>query len=350
MPSDDLNEAIQLIQQGQPAQAQPILQALIKANPQDLGAWSWYVKSCPTPEQRLKALEMCLKFNPGNADVLDAIRKVQAKLSVTAPPPAFTSTPAAFGQSAASADMNAYAAVAAAIPSTASTIESAEPAREFTGLDETPGRPFLWYDVWRRALTQANVDSYTALLRDPLASPGRAYWWVFMSGLITGLVSLLNPSVMVALNQFEQLEGAANFGTLVAIALLVLVPVSAVFSVLGLVVGAAIYNLLAKLFGGSGNFSRTVYLLGAYTAPLSIVTGIVSIIPFVNCLAIILGFYSFWLSITSIQAAHRLIGGRAFMVLLIPTLIIFMLICITLAIGGQAMIEALEALPREPVY
>jgi hypothetical protein len=346
MPNYNLNEAIQFIQACQPEQAQPILQSLIQANPQDLEAWSWYVKSCSTPEKRLKALEMCLKFNPGNAQVIEAVQKLQAKLSATQQIPAFTFGPSAFQQTA---NTEHYATLAAAIPSTASAIESVNATPELTSLGGTPGRPFIWYEVWQRALMQANADSYTSLLQDPLASPGRAYWWVFMASLVTGMVSLVNPSVMAALNQFEQLQGGENFSTIVAVILVVLVPVGAVFSILGLMLEAAIYDLLSKSFGGSGNFSRTVYLLGAYTAPLSIITGILSIIPFINCLTLPLAFYSFWLSVLSVQAAQRLNGGRATIVILIPGLIVFMLICIVLVVGGQELIKAIP-LPSQPTY
>ena len=237
-----------------------------------------------------------------------------------------------------------YPYAALAVPATVSeTIAASEPA-EFTGLDESIGRPFIWYDVWLKALTHPNVDTYTALLRDPLASPGRAYWWVFLAGIVTGLVSLANPSVIQFLNNFEQARGGANFSTLMAIGLVVFVPVGAVFSVLGLMLGAGIYNLLANLLGGSGNFSRTVYLMGAYTAPFSIVIGILSIIPLVNCLAIPLGFYSFWLNVTSIQVAHRLNGGRATIVVMIPALLVLLVLCVVGAIVGRALLDALPQL------
>lgn len=348
MSTDDLNQAIQLIQQSQPQQAQPILQALIKANQQDLAAWSWYVKSFQTPEQRLKALEMCLKFNPGNPQILEAIQKLQAKLSIAQPTPAFTSFAPVESLAGPQDNMNAYAAVNAAIPSTTGATDSLEPPREFSGLDDSPGRPFMWHEVLLTALTQANVNSYSALLRDPLASPGRAYWWVFMSGMITGLIFILliaiNPTLIPAMEELEQLEGGEGIGTTLGIILLILVPIGAAFSVLGLILGAALYNFLAKLLGGSGNFSRTVYLLGAYSAPLSILSGVLGLIPLVNCLTVPLAGYSFWLSVTSIQAAHRLNGGRSVIVIMIPSLVILMFICLVLIVGGQALMETLQGI------
>lgn len=363
MPTDNLNEAIQLIEQGQHEQAQPILQALIQANPQDLMAWSWFVKSCRTPEKRLKALELSLKFNPGNPQILEAIQKIRGKLSPPTPAPIpQPSTPAfdpyaydgfatpepepySYATSAApEPDPYAYAAFAA--PAAVSQSEALDTPPKFIGLDESPGRPFIWYDVWLKAITQANVDTYTALLRDPLASPGRAYWWVFLAGIVAGLFLLinvsLNPDFTQAINDLEREQNLGNFGAIMAVVLIVLVPLQAIFSVLGLMLGCAMYDLLAKLFGGSGNFSRTVYLMGAWTAPFSIITGILSIIPIINCLNIPLAFYSFWLSVTSLQVAHRMNGGRATIVILIPSLLILMLVCITMVAGGSVLMDALS--------
>lgn len=331
MPNDELNHAIQLIQQGQPEQAQPILQALIQANQQDLIAWSWYVKSIRSPEKRLKALELCLKFNPGNPQIIDALEKTRSKLAASQP------------QVAAYAQADPYGALAAATP-TAASIEAADAPRQYAGLDESRGRPFIWYEVWLKTLLEPNVAAYTALLQDPLANPWRAYWWIIMAGLITGLVSLFNPSLKPALDEIEKTQGAENISTIIAIGMVVLIPVGAILSVLWLMLAAAIYNLIAKSFGGTGNFSRTVYLLGAYTAPFSIVTGIISIIPWVSCLAILLWFYSFKLSATVIQAAHRLNGSRAFLVVLFPTIALIVLFCL-IGFGLGSTIARLIPLP-----
>jgi len=342
MPDDNLNRAIQFVQQGQDEQAQPILQALIQANPQDLTAWSWYVKSCRTPEKRLKALESCLRFNPNNAQIREAIQTMRGKMEAQ-PTPAF-SLPVEQVTSPSSPDPYAYNAdyTALATSESVNEIEAFNKPVRFLGLDESLGRPFIWYDVWWKALIRPNADTYTALVRDPLASPGRAYWWVCLAGIVTGLISLANPAVIQALDSLEKEQTGTNF---IALALVVLVPVGAILSVLGLILGAAIYNLLAKPFGGSGNFSRTVYLMGAYSAPLSIVTGILSIIPLVSCLTIPLGFYSFWLNVTSVQVAQRLNGGRATIVVLIPALSVFMILCIVLAVTGQAFLDILKTLP-----
>ena len=337
--SNDLDKAIELVQQHEDEEAQSILQDLIRGNPQDLVAWSWYVKSCRTTEKRLEALKVCLKFNPSNTEILQAIQKLQERVAAEQPP-AFISPEIDNPEPALDAyPYTTLATQTSDIQTTDTQTEVANDSDKLIGLDESLGRPFIWYQVWFNALTKANVDSYTALLRDPLANPGRAYWWAILAGLVSGLFFLANPITLQRLNQLEKIEYGLEAGIVVVVIMLIFVLLSTLFSIPSLMIGAAIYNLIAKAFGGSGNFSRTVYLMGAYSAPFAIIISILSIIPCVNCLVIPLSFYGFWLAVTSIQAAHRLNGGRSTIVIMIPSLVILMIICILGAVGSQTLMD-----------
>ncbi len=66
-------------------------------------------------------------------------------------------------------------------------------------------------------------------------------------------------------------------------------------------------------------------LTAAYVAPISIIVGIVGMVPAVAFLFIPLGVYVFRLQVAVIQAAHRLTGMRSSVVVLIPTLLLFLL-------------------------
>lgn len=77
----NLNEAIQLISQEREDEARHILETILQANPQDIQAWFWYAETCSTNEQRINLLEICLKANPGNLQVLRALRALQARQS-----------------------------------------------------------------------------------------------------------------------------------------------------------------------------------------------------------------------------------------------------------------------------
>jgi hypothetical protein len=105
--------------------------------------------------------------------------------------------------------------------------------------------------------------------------------------------------------------------------------------VLGLLLAGAFQNFLAHLFGGTGNFSRTVYALSAYLVPVSVVVTVMSYIPLVNCLAIGISGYSFVLNVRALQAAHGLNGGRATIIVAIPSIILLLI-----AIAGFIVISS----------
>lgn len=375
MPSEELNKAIQLIQAGQNEQAQSILQGLIKVNQQDLEAWSWYARSCRTPEKRLEALELCLRFNPGNAQIAEAIQKLREKLTPPQPPVVrFEPEPI----SSIVAPVSPYdydedpdpqpvpPAWESRVPEPMSfplTYEKPQTPeiKKFTSvdtnleeLDETPGRPLMWYEVWWMALTQPNLPAYDTLLRDPMQSMGRTFWWTFLSSIVTWLFVflwvLINPSFASELNQ---LRGSTSMAVFVAFGLFVFVFVGAFLNIIFLIINAGFFHLLAKAFGGIGTFSRVLYLKAAYNAPFSIVSTFVSIITgFIPCvnfvLPILLLIYYLRLDILSIQAAHRLNGGRSTLVVLFPTFALCLLGCV-LFILLSSLVPGLEQALRRQV-
>lgn len=77
----DIQQAVALIKQGRKGEAQPILQAYIRVNPHDIKAWFWYVETLDSVGKRIQLLEVCLKQNPGNLQVLKALEMLQGKHS-----------------------------------------------------------------------------------------------------------------------------------------------------------------------------------------------------------------------------------------------------------------------------
>lgn len=77
----DIQQAVDLIKQGRKGEAQPILQAYIRVNPHDIKAWFWYVETLDSVGKRIQLLEVCLKQNPGNLQVLKGLEMLQGKHS-----------------------------------------------------------------------------------------------------------------------------------------------------------------------------------------------------------------------------------------------------------------------------
>ncbi len=64
MATDQLEDAISLINQGRKADARPLLLEVLKKDPHDETAWLFLTKTLENPAERSEALQHCLTFNP----------------------------------------------------------------------------------------------------------------------------------------------------------------------------------------------------------------------------------------------------------------------------------------------
>jgi hypothetical protein len=97
--------------------------------------------------------------------------------------------------------------------------------------------------------------------------------------------------------------------------------------------GVGIRYLIAKAFRGQGTFLAQGYTNLLFVVPLGILGALVSWIPFISGL-VVLGtiVYTIVLHIFSIKAVHRLSGGKAAAVVLIPLAVAFLLVLVLIAI------------------
>jgi hypothetical protein len=85
LSENDLRQAILLIKTGNKEEAQRLLKSIVQADLHDIHAWVWYVETLPTLNQKIRALELCLKYNPGNERVekgLSVLKAYQAQPSL----------------------------------------------------------------------------------------------------------------------------------------------------------------------------------------------------------------------------------------------------------------------------
>ncbi len=91
-------------------------------------------------------------------------------------------------------------------------------------------------------------------------------------------------------------------------------------------IGTGIYHLLAKAFGGDGTYLEYVYSYLLYYIPITIVSLVLALIPYIGGLAAgALGIYGIVLQIFMTMGVHRLSGGRATLAVLILPIIAFVL-------------------------
>lgn len=171
-----------------------------------------------------------------------------------------------------------------------------------------------WYQVWLNALTRPNPATYEDFVSRAGISSGKAYLWVFLAAI--GGWALAAPLfLLIGFPGFSDPRTAEVLGNTssLALALACLIPLAGAMSIVGLIISTGISHLIARALGGVGTFTQLIYAVAAYTAPASLITPALSMVPLVNCLASLLGFYTLFLNIVAIKAVHRLTWGRAFL-------------------------------------
>jgi hypothetical protein len=177
-----------------------------------------------------------------------------------------------------------------------------------------------------RVVTQPSTQTFAAEM-------GKAAWniiWVQLIGyaIIATLLSLLN----VLINPMAR-SGMGNTATLppgaqeailwsANIGVLILVP-------LGFFINQGITYLVARAFNGGGTFVRQGYTALLAQVPLGLVSSLLNLIPILGTLVVIGALiYDIVLNVFSIMAVHRLSGGKASAVVLLPIGILILLACV----------------------
>lgn len=175
----------------------------------------------------------------------------------------------------------------------------------------------------------------------------KASWdivWVQLIGLaiITALLSYLSTLISSSLTSASTSSGTidpAALRSLIAGLSLVSIIIVPVFFFIGM---GILYGL-AKAFGGQGKFVTQCYTTLLFSVPIGIVSGIVNLIPIAGAfVAFALSIYSIVLNIFSLMAVHRLSGGKATAVVLIPVGVVLLLVCALTILFVTLIVAALQ--------
>ncbi len=216
------------------------------------------------------------------------------------------------------------------------------------------------FQTWMNVLTKPGEATFEAERHQPQANLTTALIWIViaavflaignaLSALISSLLGGGGSMMQMFLDQADlppevaaqlSASAAAGAGGIVGAfcGALIIAPIF-------FLIGSGIYFLIARLFGGTGTFEEQTYLLAASAAPITIISGLVGIIPLLGgCVGFLLAIYQIVLNYFALKVTHGLTSGKALAVVLIPVGIFFLCIClgaITFAtIVGAAMSEA----------
>lgn len=176
-----------------------------------------------------------------------------------------------------------------------------------------------------RVLTKPSAQTFAQEM-------GKASWdivWVelIIYAIIATILSYLRASIFgvgapVAPNSpispatIQAIQAGSSIG------LIVLVPI-------GFFISVGIYYALAKAFHGQGTFLQQGYTQLLISVPIGLVSLVLEFIPILGSIAAFaLGIYAIVLNVFAIMAVHRLSGGKATWVVLIPVIVAFVLACV----------------------
>lgn len=197
---------------------------------------------------------------------------------------------------------------------------------------------YSWTDIWTAAITRPRPDTYAMLLQDSNTRPVRAFWWMYLTGMVLALVTyntvFNNPAFQSQLAQMAAQQGTALDGSSISQVLLLLTmcatPFAAIFNVL-------LYGLLALAIHRSAqrltperkveHQASLFYLMGAVIAPLTVISALANILPEIIGLVIALGVIVFqaYAFVQIARAVYQLEMRQAILAAAVPTVLMYAL-------------------------
>lgn len=167
-----------------------------------------------------------------------------------------------------------------------------------------------WDIIWAQLLGYATIGALLGILA----------WLVLVAfwGLLFGSLVATSPG-----NRSFPLTPFFLPGLVVGVFIFLAIFIGSIASSF---IGESITYLLAKAFGGQGSFTTQMYTTLLFQTPIGLLSGIIALIPYVGGLAGSAGsIYRLVLQVFSLMAVHRLSGGKATAVVLIPVAVSFLL-------------------------
>ena len=187
-------------------------------------------------------------------------------------------------------------------------------------------KPF--YQIWIDALTKPSENTYSEMASSPSASVGKAYLWVFLTSLVSYFIVAVIEILITSLGFGGRGLGLSGLGGSL-IGIICAVPFVAAIVGVVFLIGTAIIQWIASLFKGVGTFSQLAYVFSGISAPLTLVSSVLSIfyaIPFLGLclwpLSILLFLYAVVLEIIGVKAVNKFGWGEAIGSVLLPAVVL----------------------------
>jgi hypothetical protein len=216
-----------------------------------------------------------------------------------------------------------------------------------------------WFQVWMKAVTKPNEQTFIEISEDPNASSKNAYIWIFVVGTLSTILQTILQAIYSALGvapAMPAIPGMEEFTTqsagtgspLISLAVgLCLSPLGGGLAVLFFALFTAIVQWIAKLFGGSGTYDKLLYAFAAISVPVSLVTLVLTLFSAIPIVGICIGIFSFGISIyalvlqvMAVKGVNRFDWGKAVGSVLIPVFVLFLFFCCIAFVVSMAISAA----------
>ena len=189
---------------------------------------------------------------------------------------------------------------------------------------QTEPTSLTWEQVWIMAVLHPSPATFEKLIKDPAATPRRAYKWMFFTTMIIIAIALPLQYFLGGNANLKNLAAQSNYPASTWIVVwIVLIPVCGLLSILGLMIEAALLQWIAGWLGGSGYYEDLVYALAAFEVPLGLAAGVLGAIPFIGGIAQLVVFYRLLLGLIAIKTVNQFSWGKAVWCVVLPALILF---------------------------
>jgi len=137
-------------------------------------------------------------------------------------------------------------------------------AQDQFNFDES-GQQYTWYEAWAQIITRPRTDTFVHLLADPQANAKRGYLWMFVVGAITNTITALFVTDQLAMSPITTVLLMPLFG--------------GTGSLISFIATNWVIQRIAVSQGAPQNYGKFHYAQALYSAPLSLITLPLMIIP-----------------------------------------------------------------------
>lgn len=206
-------------------------------------------------------------------------------------------------------------------------------------MEPKPG-PAGWLQVWIKAVTKPGEQTFIEISESPDAKTQTALIWSAIAGFIGGIGIGIGSALRVLIQSGGNSSGVGTFAMYICG-----VPIAmAILSPIGLALSTALFQWVAKMFGGVGSYEKLIYSLAAISVPITIASGVINLLSGVPIVGICVSLFSFavslyaiYLNITAVKAVNRFGWGQAAGSVLIPAFVIGFF-CGCLVFGGMMLL------------